>query len=475
MQNTKLLQLLKTLDKTEFRRLFQFIQSPYFNRNEAIVDLYQYLRKYYPLFESPNLEKEKVFQKLFPGQTFNLNKMRKLMSGLTKLVEAYLLTLEFQEDGYERKKWLADIYLQRSLMPFFQKSMQELTIELDDLPTRNRAYYQEIFHLNQQLFFLSPTARQTDGRQLLEQAMEGLDSFYLLAKLQLIAEMRTRENILAEQYEIRFLEEIVRTSRRSFASKNLLYLIYLNIIDLHENVNGTTAFSVALALFKKTISTIKRDEQQTILNHLLNHCIRLINQGETAYKKDLFELYKLRIEYDLLLENNQITDLTFSNIVSIGASMKAFDWTKNFIDKFAGYLKEDIREDIRALSLALLHFNKKDYEQAENALLGHNFSNLFNLLKSRCLIIRTYYEHFLIDDSYYIFLLDQCNAFEKSIRRNKKIAKSKKLAYLNFIRFTKKLAQQIMVQEENNDLAKELNDQKVILYKDWLLQKVEAD
>ena len=71
MQKTKLLELLQALDKDEFRRLYKFVKSPWFNSNKGVVQLYEYLRPHYPNFDSPKLDKKQIFKKLFPPKLPN--------------------------------------------------------------------------------------------------------------------------------------------------------------------------------------------------------------------------------------------------------------------------------------------------------------------------------------------------------------------------------------------------------------------
>jgi hypothetical protein len=229
-----------------------------------------------------------------------------------------------------------------------------------------------------------------------------------------------------------------------------------------------------IALFTTLLPTINRREQQNILHHLINHCVRLINRGVTRHRQELFELYRLGIENDLLIENNRITEIAFSNIVAVGASLQAFDWTRGFIDRYAGFLKEETREDVKALSLALWYFHHKLYGLAEHALLGHGFSDLLNLLKSRCLLIRTYFEQFLLDHTNYFFLIDQIEAFEKFIRRNKQMAKDKTTTYLNFLKLTKKLAQKRFNKEDGSALKQQLAAMPAVSHREWLVEKMEG-
>jgi hypothetical protein len=198
----------------------------------------------------------------------------------------------------------------------------------------------------------------------------------------------------------------------------------------------------------------------------------LINQAGSEFKSTLFELYQLGLAYDLIIENNQISSVTYSNIVSIGSSLQAFEWVEAFMDKYYNYLEEDIREDTGALCLALFHFNKKEYDQAVKTLLGFSFLDMLNLLKARCLLIRIYYEQFLLDDTLGEFLIDQATAFEKFIRRHKKISANKSGAYLNFIKFIKKLVLYQLRNEDHDELRQALGEQPSIMYREWLLEKM---
>lgn len=472
MRSNKLLTLLKTLEPDEFRKFYQFLKSPFYNKSQHVIDLYLYLHSYYPAFNSTRLTKERVFQKLFPDTAFNLNKMRKLMSALTQLIEEYLISLELRRNDYEKKKILGDVYKGRNLGALYQKNTRQLIAQLNKPNVYDPAYYLELKRLNQDLFFHTDTNKHQSGAELLNQTMQNLDAYYFLSKLQLHAEMTTRENIFAEKHRVRLLKESIDQAQQFFLPDNPLCQIYIHIIELHQDAGEEDTFSSTWTLFKKFINQIDRQQQQIILNHLLNHCIRLINQGASEYKSQLFELYQFGIEHELIIENNQITRVTFSNIISLGSSLGAFDWVQTFMDKHLIYLKEEIKEDTRALCIALLNFNKKEFQEAVKPLLNYRFSDILNLLKARCLLLRIYYEQFLLDDTSGEFLLDQATAFEKFIRRHKKISPNKSDAYLNFIKFTKKLALYQQSNKELDELKQALEEQPSIMYKEWLLEKM---
>jgi len=61
MIGKKLMKLLAALTPVEFRRMRKLFQSPIYTSDPHHLILYDYIRKYYPTFDSPHLEKEKLF------------------------------------------------------------------------------------------------------------------------------------------------------------------------------------------------------------------------------------------------------------------------------------------------------------------------------------------------------------------------------------------------------------------------------
>ncbi|MFT4761074.1 MAG: hypothetical protein ACI9XO_003786 [Paraglaciecola sp.] len=55
MENSKLVQLLKTFSTQELREFKDFMQSPLFNKNQDLVDFYLYLKKIAPNFPTKKL------------------------------------------------------------------------------------------------------------------------------------------------------------------------------------------------------------------------------------------------------------------------------------------------------------------------------------------------------------------------------------------------------------------------------------
>jgi len=71
MQNSKLIELLKTFSTKELRECGDFVQSPFFNYNEEVVLFYNHLRKLAPNFSAKKTERETVYKSLFPKKRYD--------------------------------------------------------------------------------------------------------------------------------------------------------------------------------------------------------------------------------------------------------------------------------------------------------------------------------------------------------------------------------------------------------------------
>ena len=84
MTGSKLLTLLKTFNKYELNRLRKYVESPFFNENELLVDLFDLIDKFLRS-NRENIEQEKIWQKIFPKMPYDDIKFRRLSSDLNKL------------------------------------------------------------------------------------------------------------------------------------------------------------------------------------------------------------------------------------------------------------------------------------------------------------------------------------------------------------------------------------------------------
>lgn len=473
MQKSKVIHLLKVLESTEWKKFPKFIQSPFFNSNKSFLPLYHFLSKFYPSFDSPKMTKEHAFKKIFPGKTYNYHIISNLMSGFLTLTEAYLQNLQFQKEAFEKKKYLVKMLAERkSSFDLFQKYNEELIQEVKRRKVKNLDYYQDLRQLNHDLYYHPTTDRQNWGEALLEQMVDNLDLSYIQTKLLYQLELETRDYLFGEQFQPILNTTFLENNKPSFADLSPVGVIYLKILSLIKNEKEVD-FQEIKTIFFKHLEFISHQERSIILLHLLNFCIRFINKGKSQFIAESLKLYKLGLQINSFIEENRMAEITYSNIVWAGAQSREFDWTKIFINDYKVYLAEEEREDAYVLSNAFLHFSEGNFSKTIDNLLLHSFEKPLPILKSKTLLLRSYFENFLLDDSYYELLLAHTYSFEKYIRRNRAVSEEKAKIYMDFIQFTRRFASEILEQKISKDLVNFLQENLSLMYKKWFLQKIE--
>jgi hypothetical protein len=108
MHDSKLISILKSLSKKEFRDFGRFVYSPFFNRLNNVIKLFDILKRHYPKFSSQDLTEEKICDSVFPGEKFDYSKFKNLVSDLMWLAEEYLALKRYNMDDFGKKKYLLD-------------------------------------------------------------------------------------------------------------------------------------------------------------------------------------------------------------------------------------------------------------------------------------------------------------------------------------------------------------------------------
>ncbi|MEO1628159.1 MAG: hypothetical protein AAFV25_23620, partial [Bacteroidota bacterium] len=440
--------------------------------NQHIVRLFEYLRKYHPSLDHPQMDKELVFKKLFPKEAFDVQRLRLLMHRLARLVESFLVTRHLQTDSFHREKILAKELGRRNLYDLFQKKTLDLLDQLEEENFRDQHYYKQRIELYWDLYGHPHTNKQVFEMDTLYLAMDNLDAYFSLSKVQFAASIRERMNTLAEDNSIRFYEEVLEVGHQSFESRNQLFELFVSLNQLQGPQKQHELYEQLSKAFLLSFDRIRPQTQRDILLILLNFCLRKFNRGHSAYARQCFEHYKFGLEKGLLKGEYDLTETTFSNIVKLGATFGEFDWTEQFIQQYEDSLDENIREDAVTLSLSVASFFKADYNRTIELLATHRFAKMLQSLSAKGLLLRSYLELLLSDDSYFDLLNAQINNYEKYIRNNQRLASDKVEGYLNFAKFIRRIANSKYQDKKRERIQLQLEDCQNVILKSWLLKKM---
>jgi len=476
MKNNKTIKAISLLSSQELHWFQEFVHSPYFNKHENIRKLMDIIVASAPHFSEDDLNKEKVFRKIFPKEKFNPQKLSDLLTYLYRLYEKFLMQLEFENDEAEGKILLLRWYRTKKMDRHFLNVMNVIRQNgmLDGLDeTRFMKEYQ--VETESDLFFTAKDSRTTD--KSIERKTISLDLFYLTAKLKSCCEMLNRQNIVSERYEIRMLDEV-----KSFVGNHFQLLedyphilIYYQILLTLQESNVEEHYTSLVGLLGKHSSRIEKSELRTLYDYAQNYCIKKINSGNTRYLNEIFKLYQSLLKQDLMLdENGNLSQWDYKNIVTVGTRLKEYAWCEKFLNDYKEKLPPADRDNAFAFNLATLYYSQKNYTRALKLLQDVEFTDVYYSLGARSLLLKAYYEANEFEPLYSLF-----DSFKIYLKRNKLVSPYQYTVHMNLIKMTKRLAnirsmkglsREASIVKELDKLRKKIEATPEITNLNWLME-----
>jgi len=469
MAESKLITLLRTLDKDEMRRFGKFLEGTAERKAPGRMAFFDYLQKHHPEFPEKKVKPEHVAQKLFPKDKKGGKKIDNLKVKMVELVEDFLVYEELKVQQSKRDFLLLEAYKRRKLDDFFFKKIKKIEQKWE------RKKPEGIEQLNNKYLLkkMYPTnSKYTPLDKILDIAYQ-FDKYYFATKLYLTLCYIAQGNFVNPNKETVYKKHL-------FSQKNLDIFTQMDFqitpqIELLSNlVQAFTSmnfqnYAEIKSLFMSNLNLYNEDEKSDILYFLTIICDKKQKQGNQEAARELFELNKDAVENKLIFENGRIPSGVFKNIVNIACATGNIDWAEAFVDNYSKFLhlREEDAKNIIKLCEAVIDFYKGDYTEAVRKLQIIRFQDFFDNAHVRSLILQCYYE--LDHERFYEF----ASSFRNFLNRNDKIAEQIKEAFFNFISFTIKLKKaREKYRPDVETLASEIEHTDNVVHKKWLLSKL---
>ncbi|MCB0845301.1 MAG: hypothetical protein KDE26_18755, partial [Bacteroidetes bacterium] len=203
MYKTRLISSLKTLTHKELQRFHAFVSSPFYNKNPRVLELLDLLIPHAPQYEGKELDRENIFMKLFPKETFQEQKLRLETSALFMLFKQFLATLALESDPHQTQLYLLSELRARNNPRVFESEVKTLvkTLESDESINAGKYFARYRLEAEKNVFFGQEFLRKYDPS--LQDKVDNLDLYFLSIKLKETCEMLNRQAILKPGYQIR--------------------------------------------------------------------------------------------------------------------------------------------------------------------------------------------------------------------------------------------------------------------------------
>lgn len=484
MTKSKLIGILKSFDRNQFKRFGQFVSSPFFNSNPTLVKLYGVIQKYHPGFPEQHLHKQEVFSKIYPAKKYNDGAMRNLISDMMDLAQKFIVQLSVDENSFDTELSLLGYFNLMKLDDLFEKKIQKVEDFFSKSPVNEEVFFSNLRFLERekQLFYSTRNKEYLDRESGFKENLYAIYSF-------LFDLFRAAHNALNRKYTyndsslldyINELSTIINIDKLIyyFKSKNFeyseiieqYYLSYLALIKLDDDEH--------FYRFRQSLKTNHKKFSVYALYNLIlsyeNCCTYKIQEG----KYDFIEKY---IDFQKWMDSNKISStpekyyynsLRFINTITYACYLKDFEWIDEYIKKYLKRLNPEFKISIEHLADAYVNFENGNYDDSLMHLGSVNYDHFLIKLYIRELSLLIYYEIGNIESAYLMI-----DSFHHFLSTNKLVSELHKKKYTKFLKIYKELlglreghsvktANELRLETKENMLSLRPRSAK------WLLEKI---
>lgn len=470
MFSPKLIHLFYQLSKIERNKLLKFSKSPYFQTRKDVALLFDYLNKFASK-SSKDLEQEKVLAFVYSKQKVQGRKAYDLASSALKTLENFLVVEHSMQQKTNKLLTLVDAYQNRKLYKNGDATLKKLKQQLHKEPLQNNKVLFQRYQYQQyeyQQDHLSQQERNAPSIYL-NNTNESLDIAFLAEKLKLACANITHQTMYKGDYTTGLLALVFDYLQQhpeflDIPAIGVYYYCYQSLSQ-PENPDFFNQFKQLIVVHS---ACFPKEELRDLYLLAINYGIKAHNKYKGNYLGEVFELYQEALKKELLLQNELLSEFSFTNIVITGLKLNQLDWVSNFIETYQHYLSETIRAAYVHYAYSKFYFTQRDYNQVMALLQQTEYSDLFLNIDSKVMRLQVYYELGEYDtlDSF-------LNSFQTFLARKKLIGYHKKI-YNNIIKLTKKLLYINPFSKEEKEAFKLLVETTEPLgEKDWFLTQLE--
>lgn len=473
----KIFQLISTFDRKEMSRFEEFVHSPYHNKHKGVRQLVQYLSKIYPDFNRQNCFRERILKKSQLPKDTDYSQLALIFTYTIRLVDEFLINERNKKKTFQNRIVLLEELRQRKCFHYYQKKISKYQGLLKSSDEKDSQFFESSFQLAREAdsYFILTDGRKKDPN--LELKIRQLDYFYMAEKLKDAVEVHNRKNILSVNYSNRMLEGVLHDIAANIQEYREVpgIFIYFLLFKMTTEENDDFYFR-AMGYMKQHEQFLGKEERIIIYNNFQNYCIKQINLNNLKFLSELFELYQLQLEEELIFEDDFLSEWHYKNIVTTAIRLDETSWVKEFIYAYKERLRPESVENAFRFNLASYYHAVGEFGKVLELLLQLEYNDLRYNLGAKALLLRTYYEM-----EEFEALNSLSASFYQYLQRNKLMADTRKDAYHNLFRFTKRVAQlrseiPYLSKEKITGTLKKLQNEiektPVIFNQRWLESKV---
>lgn len=481
MIKSKVIDIFESFSTKEIRQFGDFVRSPFFNKNENLIRLYEILKKEHPDYKSESFTKESVFKQLYPGKKYKDNEIRRNFSRLMELCEKFLVQMNISDPFlFETTKTVLHELGSRNINKLFRIKLKKADEQFKNYADIDEGYFKQKYEIESIKNNLSEE-NLLDNRLLL---FKNQMAHYLISILKLHQDLKiirvmenydyekTLFNKFFERFDLAgFLADIKLEDETLYKILSIYYFRF--VISLGED-KFDSYYHELKKLIYDNLDKFSRREKYNVMLFLSNSASEKLSSGKD-FILEVHDINTKIIKEGLLKFDGELyIDLNkYRGILENALKLKKTDWALNFIEEHLTKLSPEKIDNLKNYSYSILSFTKGDFRYSLeliskiNKYYNFHFEFITKSVKLKCL-----YELRYIEDIFY-----SLDSYRHLLKNNVTLPEPLKIQFRNFMIYFErctKLRLQDRVSEVEVDMLKdEILKVERILEKDWLLQKAD--
>jgi hypothetical protein len=481
MKDTRLVEIIRTFNEEEIKLFRKFLDSPFNKSGRNTGTLLNYLIQFRPEYDSPRLEYESIYKKIFPGEKYDEKKLTNHITDLTRSAKDFLIHKRLDEDEIDALIFLCSEYHERKLLKNNFNLLKTIENKLVSEFSSTNNYFSKFRQLN-----FMKSAVYTENNEFEKSIGSEIEYFsasatqFIIDYTKFLSSKNPAMNTHGLKMETNFTESIIKcfdidklislNEKEEFLNTSLISLHYYRLKTIEEP-DKLNHYELLKEYFYKNIERINREEKYFLFAHLQNYCVLKVHEGQEAFKKEGFEIYKSMLENNAYSnsESEYMEVMIYRNIVYYATMFFEMEWLKKFIEKYTDSLHPEYREDLRNFSYANFYFYKKDFEKALG-YISKRFNHEIFLFKTdvKNLMAKIYFE---LNHTEQAFSL--VDSYKHFLSLNKELPESFKIIYNKFLKYYFELLKIKSGQSKETPsfIKSKIEKENKLVFKKWLLEK----
>lgn len=466
MKHTRLFTLLETLDKSEWRRFDRWVHSPWVHQHKDTTRFWELIVEE----GLGDISPQEAFKHLYPGEPYSDTQMRTLRKYLLRLLLDFLSQESLEEDHWMKSYQGLKALRSKGAQAVFVRQLKLAETWLNKAETYDAEHYLRRYRLEGlKLEYTAQHSPRLLAGSLLD-ANEALDVHYIVEKLFLLMGAASRKGTNASIENLPMADLVLAQVEQQYDDQPSLikacYQAYQAMVQ--RDALQIEAYQKLRQLLKVSGHQLVRYLRINLYLSAINVANALYQRGEESYLREMLDLYQEMLDLGLLQTGGLLSVHNYKNIVTLALRLGEYDWAEEFIEHNRTDLPEQSQDGVYHYNLANLLSHQGRYREALRHLQQMEFIDPFYQIGYKMLQLKIYYECDEIEA-----LLSLSTTFRTFVRRQSKLPKGRKQAYLNFTRFTRSLFMVKLGRKSTlNALANDIESAETLIEKGWLKAKL---